>query len=401
MKKINICLVTGNNELLADKKELSNFIRDLNDKYEDMGIYFKVMTNEDKLPINEENIKKSELFLVLLGTHIDNEILQEFEIAYQEFKNQKFPKIATYIKNTNNLKDQDLMLFMKHLDQELGHYYNIYESIDTIKLNMILQLKTLGLKQGKIEIKNGKLFMGEKEIITLEKIPMLYNNKILVEYKREYQKINENYWKLKDKLYQNSDDGNILNQYEKARKSKKDIEEKIYKLENDILHLQSQFIDACTNEKVSKRQIYAKECLDAGNLEEAKKILDFREIKEDGDKLVKLQSKSMKNAEILLKDFWQRIEILKQDANSPGRIEDIKKVFEEAVSLEQKTCKERDTLCKYAEFLFEIKEYENAIKYAKRYESYLTIENKIEDREKVKEIIEKSLKKINKKKGKR
>ena len=101
MKKINICLVTGNNELLADKKELSNFIRDLNDKYEDMGIYFKVMTNEDKLPINEENIKKSELFLVLLGTHIDNEILQEFEIAYQEFKNQKFPKIATYIKNTN------------------------------------------------------------------------------------------------------------------------------------------------------------------------------------------------------------------------------------------------------------------------------------------------------------
>ena len=347
MKKINICLVTWNNELLADKKELSNFIRDLNDKYEDMGIYFKVMTNEDKLPINEENIKKSELFLVLLGTHIDNEILQEFEIAYQEFKNQKFPKIATYIKNTNNLKDQDLMLFMKHLDQELGHYYNIYESIDTIKLNMILQLKTLGLKQGKIEIKNGKLFVGEKEIITLEKIPMIYNNKILAEYKRKYQKINENYWKLKDELYQNSDDDNILNQYEKARKDKKDIEEKIYKLENDLLYLQSQFVDVCTNEKVSKRQIYAKECLDAGNLEETKKILDFREIKEDGDKLVKLQSKSMKNAEILLKDFWQRIEILKQDANSPGRIEDIKKVFEEAVSLEQKTCKGRDTLCKY------------------------------------------------------
>lgn len=396
MKKINICLVTGNNELLADKKELSNFIRDLNDKYEDLGIYFKVMTNEDKLPINEENIKKSELFLVLLGTHIDNEILQEFEIAYQEFKNQKFPKIATYIKNTNNLKDQDLMLFMKHLDQELGHYYNIYENIDTIKLNMILQLKTLGLKQGKIEIKNEKLFVGKKEIITLEKIPMIYNNKILAEYKRKYQKINENYWKLKDELYQNSDDDNILNQYEKARKDKKDIEEKIYKLENDLLYLQSQFIDVCTDEKVSKRQIYAKECLDAGNLEEAKKILDFREIKEDGDKLVKLQSKSMKNAEILLKDFWQRIEILKQDANSPGRIEDIKKVFEEAVSLEQKTCKGRDTLCKYAEFLFEIKEYENAIKYAKRYEAYLTIENKIENREKVKEIIEKSLKKINK-----
>ena len=74
----------------------------------------------------------------------------------------------------------------------------------------------------------------------------------------------------------------------------------------------------------------------------------------------------------------------------------LKKVFEEAVSLEQKTCKGRDTLCKYAEFLFEIKEYENAIKYAKRYEAYLTIENKIENREKVKEIIEKSLKKINK-----
>ena len=30
MEKINICLVTGNNELLADKVELIRFVSDLN-----------------------------------------------------------------------------------------------------------------------------------------------------------------------------------------------------------------------------------------------------------------------------------------------------------------------------------------------------------------------------------
>ena len=40
MKKIIIYLVAEEIALLQDKREISNFIRDLNDKYEDYGIYF-------------------------------------------------------------------------------------------------------------------------------------------------------------------------------------------------------------------------------------------------------------------------------------------------------------------------------------------------------------------------
>ena len=56
------------------------------------------------------------------------------------------PKISTYVKKSEEQAGQSVINFMQKLDQELGHYYNIYENIDTIKLNIILHLQALGLK---------------------------------------------------------------------------------------------------------------------------------------------------------------------------------------------------------------------------------------------------------------
>ena len=45
-------------ELIEDEKEISNFIGDLNNKYEDNNLYFKLITDDNAPEINEEEIKK-------------------------------------------------------------------------------------------------------------------------------------------------------------------------------------------------------------------------------------------------------------------------------------------------------------------------------------------------------
>ena len=146
MKKINIYLVANEQELIKDEKEISNFIRDLNDKYEEYNIYFKLVTDENVEEIKKAEIQNSELFFILFYKEIDNNTINKFNIAYQSFKNTKMPKISTYVKKSEEQAGQSVINFMQKLDQELGHYYNIYENIDTIKLNIILHLQALGLK---------------------------------------------------------------------------------------------------------------------------------------------------------------------------------------------------------------------------------------------------------------
>lgn len=116
MKKIKIYFVANEKDLIQDEKEISNFIRDLNDKYEDYHVYFKLITDEDTEEINEPEIKDSELFFIIFSKNIDKNTINKFDIAYQNFKVNKFPKISTYIKSTNEEVGKTVTEFLNRLD---------------------------------------------------------------------------------------------------------------------------------------------------------------------------------------------------------------------------------------------------------------------------------------------
>ena len=112
MKKVNIYFVANEKELLPDEKEISNFIRDLNDKYEDNDIYFQLITDENVQELKEEDIKNSELFFILFCKEIEENTIQKFNIAYENFKNCQNPKISTYVKKSNEPAGKTVITFM-------------------------------------------------------------------------------------------------------------------------------------------------------------------------------------------------------------------------------------------------------------------------------------------------
>lgn len=147
MRKINIFLALGEKDVKDDKNEISSYINHLNDKYEDKDIYIRLITDDDidkKLKdITEEDINKSEMFFIIFGNDIKDEALKEFNLAYDKFKKDSNPKIVTFSKKIDKRKES-VTNFLEKLGNKLGHYYNEYEHIDSIKLELVEQLESLG-----------------------------------------------------------------------------------------------------------------------------------------------------------------------------------------------------------------------------------------------------------------
>lgn len=332
MKKINIFLATTEESLENDKKELGNFIRDLNDKFENYDVYFKLINASSNMQDLSEEIKKSELFIVIFSSKISNETIEEFNIAYQTFLKNKTPKITTYIKNDSH-KDESITNFLNKLNEELGHYYNSYDTIDTIKLNVVLSLKQLGIELRELQIKDDKLFLGKQEIMTLEKLPMILNNTALRELKKQKDRIEEEYWIKREKKEESEE---AFNQYSEINRKRQEIEHNILELENHIVELQSTFMEAYLDGNLSKRQIFAKKCLDQGNIEEAIQNLDIKELKEEKSNVIDLENRQNQNFDILLKEARQRIEILEKEAKSPKQRRELDNSYEELIRIENK-----------------------------------------------------------------
>ena len=332
MKKINIFLATTEESLENDKKELGNFIRDLNDKFENYDVYFKLTNASSNMQNLSEEIQKSELFIVIFSSKISNETIEEFNIAYQTFLKNKTPKITTYIKNDSH-KDESITNFLNKLNEELGHYYNSYDTIDTIKLNVVLSLKQLGIELRELQIKDDKLFLGKQEIMTLEKLPMILNNTALRELKKQKDRIEEEYWIKREKKEESEE---AFNQYSEINRKRQEIEHNILELENHIVELQSTFMEAYLDGNLSKRQIFAKKYLDQGNIEEAIQNLDIKELKEEKSNVIDLENRQNQNFDILLKEARQRIEILKKEVKSPKQRRELDNSYEELMRIENK-----------------------------------------------------------------
>ena len=366
MKKINIYLAVADS-LKDEELEISNFIRDLNDKYENFDIYLKLITNK------EIEIPSSELFLVLFCDDAKNETKKEFEIAYQNFVASSNPKIATYIKKSNN-PTKSLQEFIQYLDEELKHYYSLYENLDTIKLNIVLWLKNLGLEEGKVEAKDNKLYISGEEVLELSNIPIIKNNQDLKKIKKQKEELEAKYWKLKEEVLEDEDNEELLNEYLEVKKEKKELEDSIHELEKSIIDLESTFINITGTGKISKRQIYAKKCLEEGNLEAAKEALDFKEIQDDANKIIELHDKNKEKLAIFVNELNQRISILKLDINNKNRFQEIEKTYEEIIRIEKEGGLPREGLFKYTKYLYYEKNFNKAIQYGEKYLNYLNLE---------------------------
>ncbi len=133
-------------ELIADRDEFRKFISGQNDRLHKQGIYLEIVQWENFLDAISETrlqdeynkaLRECDIALCLFFTKVGKYTGEEFDTAYQVFKDTGKPKIWTYFKdapiNTGSITDEinTLISFRKKIG-DLGHFYSVYTNIDNL-----------------------------------------------------------------------------------------------------------------------------------------------------------------------------------------------------------------------------------------------------------------------------
>ena len=160
--------------------------------YMQRDIYFRLIVCEDfskalsekrKQDEYNEQIKSSHYFYIMFGANAGNYTIEEFDVALKNFRETGTPKIYTYFHILPNEKaySKSVVSFMNRLDNELGHYYSLFSHIDSIKLNILLELARDPELGGRVEFVNGSAVFNGNDLMNVSGMPMYVNNQALNE----------------------------------------------------------------------------------------------------------------------------------------------------------------------------------------------------------------------------
>jgi len=138
--------IASSSELKEDRDQFCKFIGEQNNRLHTKGIYLEPVNWENFLDAisntrlqDEYNnaIRECDIVLCLFFTKVGKYTAEEFDTAYQVFKDKGKPKIWTYFKNaqinTGSITDEinTLLAFKKKIGS-LGHFYTVYTNIDNL-----------------------------------------------------------------------------------------------------------------------------------------------------------------------------------------------------------------------------------------------------------------------------
>lgn len=381
MKKIKIFLASSIDDLRIDRLEIGDFFRELNDIYEEQNIQFKLIKceNYDKaLAIDgkqseyDEEIRESDLVFFLFFTKVGIYTKHEFDVAFENFKNTQKPKIITYFKYVNDVSEvsNEVKMFMGLLDTELHHYYNTYQSIDTLKLGILMQIKLMKLDSSTIDIEEGKICLNGKVVADSKNIPIFECNDNLALIRKKLNKIEKRYYELREQYEANLDDTDLYHRYNSVAKQRNELINQIRITENEILGLVEKIAGDIEPEKLSARHIEGYRLLEQGDYDGALEVLDLDEIMAEIKHNEQLVDCTIERLSLNLRELELRITTLKTSGLNENNVEEIKSIYEEAYRLVKKYGLSKDIILNYVYFLYHQNEFSSAIKIAEQLKYY-------------------------------
>ena len=248
IKKIKIFLASSIEEkaLQKDRTQIGDFIGELNNAYNDKGIYFllkkceyysnSIVMGGSQEALNDE-IRDSELVFFIFFKKVGDYTKTEFEVALDAFKSNDKPQILTFFRYVKSIDDatDDVKAFMRMLGEELKHYYNIYNHIDTLKLRIAIKIADMKLDIDEPGIEADEVKIGSVSVGSVSNIPMLSENKSIEELKEELEYVTEDYEIAQARYLKNKQNRYNYENYRRLAEQKADIEQRLRLAERAVL----------------------------------------------------------------------------------------------------------------------------------------------------------------------
>ncbi|MCL2335379.1 MAG: LuxR C-terminal-related transcriptional regulator [Endomicrobia bacterium] len=174
--KVKTYFASSAEELRADRLEIGDFFRRLNDCFLDSGLYFSLMTRDGDNAINVSEILDCDLAFFLFFAKTDPRLLEAYIAANENRIRVGNPSIAVYFKVTDT---QTLAEAMKHINTRFcagGECYcHTYSHVDTLKLGVLMQIYEAASRRNEtvweIEHLDARLYQTMQIIIPDQKNP--------------------------------------------------------------------------------------------------------------------------------------------------------------------------------------------------------------------------------------
>ncbi len=150
MSKITIFLASSG-ELESERRKFENFIYQRCQSLHKDNVFIDVIAWENNLsnamsPTRlqdkyNEAIRACDIFVALFCTKAGDFTIEEFHIAWDQFKKTNQPQIFTYFKKTAN-KQESVRAFWKKLSQ-LGHFPTVYKNTEDLHLQFWRELEII------------------------------------------------------------------------------------------------------------------------------------------------------------------------------------------------------------------------------------------------------------------
>ena len=381
MKKIKIFLASSITDLREDRLQVGDFIRQLNELYLDNGIHFSLVKCEDydnaiaaggKQSEFDREIRESDLIFFLFFKKVGDYTRHEFEVALDAFKTSNKPKIITYFKyvNTPEEANEEIKAFMALLDGELKHYYNTYNHIDALKLGMLMQIKLMKLDATEVKLQDGAVTLNGKQIAKAENVPILRGNETLMELTRKKTELtkalNANRAAyLADPTPENE------TAFFNASAELNEVSKQLTEIEKATMEFMSTVAEMTSDGKVlTYRQKEALKYYDQGNYDAAQAILSDEERENELERAENKAESARNEIQGYVNEdlLWIKTEKTK-GVTADGAVK-IREKYEKVVALVEKHDLDKAVLYDYASFLYEQKDYTEAVRISEKLGRY-------------------------------
>ena len=278
MKYIKIFLAMSDADMKKEKAELADYIRSLNDLYIGRSIFFELCMPGET---DTDDIDNSQYFFLLFYRDADEKIVEDFDIALKKFNASETPKMVTYFKIAEGKSiSEGVRSFMERLEKEMEHFYNKFESIDTVKLSMLIEMARNQETKVDIESQDGKIFADKREVedISLDNIPQYFRNEALNKLREERAKLEEEYIELRKASGENPDDDGLFKKLCDVNERKNKADKQLHQIEMDILRMTSNIVEMTSDGRpLTARAKKAIESFNAGDYAGCENVLDDEE----------------------------------------------------------------------------------------------------------------------------
>ena len=359
MLTIKIFLASSITEFASQRKELEAFITSLNNIYVERGIYFKLIVCEDlsnavRLERSQDmynrEIRDSQYFYVIFGRKAGKYTIEEFDVALSSFREKGEPRVYTYfmVLPEGEQPDRSVLEVKRRIRNELDHYHNSYKYIDSIKLNLLMELVKDRRVGGTLTLEGGLAHLDGAAIMSMANIPLYSKNGPLQELQEE-QRALEREFVLLARLG-DSEDAQRMRLKNSMRRN--EIAARLHAMEKEMLALCGRVEESRRlGEKLNWREAKALELADNGDYEAAKALLRDEQWQQE----VSRAEEKITEAKEVIREYISGKKALIRMIRSSGVTKlnepEIISIYEDICGLAVKHLAEISVLLDYASFL--------------------------------------------------